>query len=372
MKVPLLDLKAQYRELKPQIQKALLDVADSQEFVLGPRVEKFEKELAEYCKCRYAVGVTSGTDALLVALMALDVKAGDEVITTPFTFFATAGCIARLGAVPIFVDIQPDTFNIDPALIENCITKKTRAIMPVHLYGQCADMKAILDIGRRHHVPVIEDAAQSIGAEDQLGRASSLGEMGCLSFYPTKNLGSFGQGGAVTTNNEALYKRLRVLREHGETKRYYYGLIGGNFRLDAIQAAVLSVKLEHLDKWTSLRQQHAALYTECFQEKGLAGRQVITPRIVQPRHVFNLYTIRAQDRDALQSHLAAKDIATKVFYPLPLHVQECFAHLGYKKGDLPESEKAAESVLSLPVYAELSEEQIRYVVDCVAEFYAQK
>ena len=370
MKVPLLDLKAQYRELKPQIDKALLEVAESQEFILGPRVEKFEKELAAYCRCRYAVGVTSGTDALLLALMAFGVKPGDEVITTPFTFFATAGSIARLCAVPVFVDIQPDTFNIDPALIEKRITKKTRAIMPVHLYGQTADMQPILDIARRHGVAVIEDAAQCIGADEKMGRASSLGEMGCLSFYPTKNLGAFGQGGAVTTNDEALYKRLRVFREHGETKRYYYGLIGGNFRLDAIQASVLSVKLERLDKWTSLRQQHAALYTKLFQEKGLAGGAVIAPKVTQPRHVFNAYTIRAQKRDELQSFLASKEIATKVFYPLPLHLQECFAHLGYKKGALPESERAAETVLSLPIYAEMSEEQVRYVVECVGEFYA--
>jgi len=372
MKVPLLDLKAQYRALKPALDRAMIRVAESQDLILGPNVEAFEQALAEYCRCRYAVGVSSGTDALLLALMAAGVGPGDEVITTPFTFFATAGSVARLGARPVFVDIRPDTFNLDPALLEAAVTPRTRAVIPVHLYGQCAPMGPIMEVAGRHGLAVIEDAAQAIGAEDPLGRACSMGQMGCLSFYPTKNLGAFGQGGAVTTNDEALYGRLRALRQHGARETYLHEEVGGNFRLDAIQGAVLAVKLAHLDSWTAARQDHAAQYDRLLDAEGLAGGPITPPRVTQPRHVFNLYTIRARDRDGLRCHLADEGIGTGVYYPLPLHLQPCFKGLGYREGDLPEAERASREVLSLPVYPELSDAQIRHVVEAVGRFYAKR
>ena len=369
MQVPLLDLKAQYESLREELDRAVFEVIASQSFILGPRVEQFERDLAAYCGCRYALGVSSGTDALVLALMALDVGPGDEVITTPFTFFATAGSVARLGARPVFVDIRPDTFNIDPERIEEAVTSRTRAILPVHLYGQCAEMGPILEIARRRGLRVIEDAAQAIGAEDAAGRACALGDVGCLSFYPTKNLGAFGQGGAVTTNDEALYRRMRSLREHGSTQQYVHEEVGGNFRLDAIQGAVLGVKLKYLDGWTAARQRHAAAYTEGFQRAGLCDR-VVPPGVVQPRHVFNQYTVRVEQRDALRAHLAARGIGSGVYYPTPLHLQKCFAGLGYRPGDFPEAERACAEVLSLPVYPELAQEQIESVLAAVSEFYA--
>lgn len=369
MKVPLLDLKTQYLDMKEELDRAMIDVAESQQFILGPYVQKFEEELAEYCGCRYALGANSGSDALLVALMAADIGPGDEVITSAFTFFATAGSIARLGAAPVFVDIDPATFNIDPSLIESAITPRTKAIMPVHLYGQCADMKPIMEISKKHGLAVIEDAAQSIGAQDKTGPAGSLGMAGCLSFYPTKNLGAFGQGGATLTNDESVYKRMRALREHGETERYFHAEVGGNFRIDAIQAAVLSVKLKRLESWTERRQSLAALYTKLIEEKGLAGEFITPPAVTQPKHVFNLYTIRAERRDELRAHLNEKEVASGVYYPLALHRQKCFEGLGYSEGDLPETERACREVLSLPVCPELTEDQITYAVECVEKFY---
>jgi len=372
MKVPLLDLKAQYRALKPALDRAMLEVAESQRLILGPHVEAFERALAEYCRCRYALGVSSGTDALLLALMAAGVGPGDEVITTPFTFFATAGSVVRLGARPVFVDICPDTFNLDPSRLEAAVTPRTRAVIPVHLYGQCAPMGPVMEVARRHGLAVIEDAAQAIGAEDALGRACSIGQMGCLSFYPTKNLGAFGQGGAVTTDDEALYGRLRSLREHGACETYLHEEVGGNFRLDAIQGAVLAVKLEHLDAWTAARRRHAAEYERLFRAEGLADGPIALPTVSQPRHVFNQYTIRAEDRDALRAHLAEAGVGTGVYYPLPLHLQPCFKDLGYRPGDLPEAERASREVLSLPVYPELTDAQIRHVVEATARFYAKR
>lgn len=373
--VPLLDLKAQYASIRPQVGRAIERVLESQYFILGPEVVALEEEVAAYSGCQYGIGVSSGTDALLAALMALDVGPGDEVITTPYTFFATAGCIARLGARPVFVDIDPIGYNLDPAGIEARITERTRAIVPVHLYGQMADMRAIMAIARRHELPVIEDAAQAIGAErdgEQAGqRAGSVGDMGCFSFFPSKNLGGFGDGGMVVTNDSALAERLKLLRGHGAKPKYYHQVVGGNFRLDAIQAAVLRVKLAHLDGWTAGRQRNADLYRQLFHEAGLdsvIGLPVEAPGV---RHIYNQFVIRCPRRDELMTHLKAQGIGCEIYYPVPMHVQACFAELGYGAGDFPHSEAAAAETLAIPIYPELTAEMVRSVVDGVGAFYGR-
>lgn len=359
--IPLLDLKAQYSSIRDEVRDAIDRVMESQHFIMGPEVEAFEREVAEYCQCRYAVGVSSGTDALLVVLMALGLRPGDEVITSAYSFLATAGTIARLGATPVFVDIDRDTFNIDPAGIERKITAKTRAIMPVHLFGQMADMDEILRIASRHQLPVIEDAAQAIGAEAGGRRAGSMGHAGCFSFYPTKNLGGAGDGGMVTTSNEDLAERLKMLRDHGFKKRYFCEILGGNFRLDAIQAAVLRVKLRHLDLWTTARQRHAAEYRMCMP----AG--VGLPDEKPGRHVYNQFVIRHSRRDALMEHLKEQGIGCEVYYPVPLHLQKCFETLGHRTGEFPVSEQASRESLALPIYPELTAEMIQRVALTVAQ-----
>jgi dTDP-4-amino-4,6-dideoxygalactose transaminase len=358
--VPLLDLKSQYASIRDEVREAVDRVMDSQQLILGPEVEAFEKEMAAYCGCRYAVGVSSGTDALLVVLMALDVQRGDEVITPTFTFFAAAGAIARLGAKPVFVDIDPATFNIDPAGIESKITRRTKAILPVHLFGQTAAMGEIMRIATKHNIPVIEDAAQAVGAERDGKRAGSIGLAGCLSFYPSKNLGAFGDAGMVTTNDAALAERVRMLRMHGFSSRYVNELLGGNFRLDAIQAAVLRVKLRYLDQWTEARQRNAATYRRLL-------RGVELPAESPGRHIYNQFVIRHPRRDALMSDLKQKGIGCDVYYPVPSHLQPCFAGLGYSRGDFPESERASQECLALPIYPELSPEMLERVSAAVNE-----
>jgi dTDP-4-amino-4,6-dideoxygalactose transaminase len=365
MKVPLLDLATQYAYIKDQILEAISRVCDSQAFALGPAVSEFEEKIAKYCGSKFAIGVSSGTDALLVALMAIDIKPGDEVITTPFTFFATAGSVARLGAKPVFVDVEEDSFNIDPSGIEEKITEKTRAIIPVHLFGQAAKMEKISSIARKHKIAVIEDAAQAIGAVRNSVKCGNMGDIGCFSFYPTKNLGGFGDGGLVTTDNQELAAKLKILRDHGQNPRYFYKLVGGNFRLDSIQAAVLNVKLGFLEQWNEKRRNNAALYDKLF-----AGSPVKSPKIDKGNiSIYHQYTIKVSRRDALQKYLGENQIGAAVFYPKPLHIQECFSTLGYKKGDFPVAEKMAEQVLSLPVYPELSPEQIEYVAKTILSFY---
>jgi dTDP-4-amino-4,6-dideoxygalactose transaminase len=365
MRVPLLDLKAQYATIKDEIMQAISEVCESQYFALGPAVEEFEKQIAAYCKSKYAIGVSSGTDALLVSLMALDIKSGDEVITTPFTFFSTAGSVARLGAKPIFVDVDPDSYNIDPSGIEEKITEKTQAIIPVHLFGQAAQIKAITEIAKRYNLVVIEDAAQAIGASQNGVMCGNLGDCGCFSFYPTKNLGGFGDGGLVTTNDDELMEKIRILRDHGQNPKYFYRMIGGNFRLDAIQGAVLSVKLKYLDRWNEIRRRKAALYDSI-----LADSPVNVPKIDNNNvSIYHQYTITVPERDKLQKFLAENEIGSAIFYPKPLHLQECFSELGYKPGDLPVAERLCDEVLSLPVYPELSTGQIEFVAKTILKFY---
>jgi dTDP-4-amino-4,6-dideoxygalactose transaminase len=365
MQVAFLDLKAQYETIKKQVKDAIDSVCESQLFALGPAVVDFENKIAEYLGCKFAVGVSSGTDALLVSLMALDIKAADEVITTPFTFFATAGSIARLGAKPVFVDVDADSFNIDPEKIEEKITKKTKAIIPVHLYGQAAQMKPILEIATCHNLAVIEDAAQAIGAEQDGIKCGNFGKAGCFSFYPSKNLNAFGDAGLVTTNDKKLADKIRALRNHGQKETYNHPLIGGNFRLDSIQAAVLAVKLKFLDRWNQQRRQIAATYDNI-----LSDSRVKTPKIeTNNKSIFHQYTIRAPKRDDLKRYLAEKQIASAVFYPKPLHLQECFRYLRYKTGDFPVAEKICNQVLSLPIYPELKQEQIEYTGKTILEFY---
>ena len=368
MKVPLLDLKAQYETIRDEVLAAVDRVFESQQFILGAEVESFEREAAAYCGARHAIGCASGSDALLLALMAVGVQPGDEVITTAFSFFATGGMIARLGARPVYIDIRRDDFNLDPELIEQAITPRTRAILPVHLFGQCAEMDAILDVARRHEIPVIEDAAQAIGADYRRRRAGTMGLAGCFSFFPTKNLGGAGDGGLLTTDDDALAERLRLLRVHGMQPKYYHRFVGINSRLDALQAAVLRVKLKHLDGWTEARQRNAARYERLFGEAGL--QEVVVPAAnAECRHIYHQYTIRCARRDELMADLKEAGIGTEVYYPLPLHLQECFAYLGYHRGDLPVSEEAARESLSLPVYSELTEEMQRYVVERITRFY---
>jgi len=371
MQVPLLDLKGQYESLQHEIEEAVLRVCRSQQFIMGPEVEGLEKELAAYCGTKYAVAMSSGTDALLAAMAALGVGAGDEVITTPFTFFATAGCIWRMGAKPVFVDIDPATFNLDPRGIEAAITSRTKAIMPVHLYGQCADMDPINAIAKKHGLAVIEDAAQAIGAEYRGRRAGSLSAIGCFSFFPTKNLGGFGDGGAATTDDPDLYAKMKLIRTHGDVGNYKHAIVGANYRLDALQAAVLRIKLRKLDDWTEGRQRNAAAYNRLFAERGLLGGPVKSPAALMGRHVYNQYVVRVENRDALMKHLAERGVGTRIYYPISLHQQECFKALGYSTGDMPKSEAAAETSLALPIYPELTAAQIRYVADSISEFYRE-
>ena len=387
MTVPLLDLKPQFAPLKAEIMAAIESVCDSQMFILGPNVTALEKACAEYCQSAHGIGVSSGTDALLLALMALDIGPEHEVITSPYTFFATGGTIARAGARPLFVDIDPATFNLSPAAVQTFIDKHCerahgelvnrqtggiiKAIMPVHLYGQISDMAPLLEIARRYGLKVIEDAAQAIGAEYLHGkRAGSLGDVGCLSFFPTKNLGAFGDAGLCTAQDGDLAERLRVMRVHGGKPKYYHGLIGGNFRIDELQAAVLNIKLRHLDNWTRARQKNAMFYERAFTAAGLAGKVRIPQAQAGYRHVWNQYIVRAPRRDELRQYLAENGVGTEIYYPVPLHLQCCFTYLGYKVGDCPESERAANETLALPIFSELQEEQLAYVVACISSFYS--
>jgi len=367
MNVPLLDLQSQYALLRDELRQAVEKVMDSQRFVLGDEGRRLEASVAQYVHAKHAIACASGSDALLLALMALDVSAGDEVITTPFTFFATAAAITRLGARPVFVDIDPATYNLDTSRVADVITSRTKAIMPVHLYGQCADMDPLLAIGNR--VPIVEDAAQAIGATDRRRQAGAMGAIGCFSFYPTKNLGGAGDGGMLTTNDDNLAQRLRRLRNHGGANEYEHSEVGINSRLDELQAAVLNVKMPHLDKWSNDRARKAAAYSEMLDNAGLSF-ELITPVVRDgARHIFHQYVIRVpRHRDALMEHLKGRGVGTKVYYPIPLHRQECFAYLRYKEGDFPESERAARETLALPVYPELTEAQLSHVVDAIKSF----
>ena len=375
MKVPLLDLAAHQQPLKKEILSAIEAVFDSNAFILGPEVEKCEGRIAAYSRTSYAIGVASGTDALLVALMALGIGPGDEVITTPYSFFATAGVIVRLGATPVFVDIDPITYNIDAGRIPRAITKKTKAIIPVHLYGQAAEMNPILQIAKGHQLKIIEDAAQAIGAEYEGKRVAGFGDIGCYSFFPSKNLGALGDAGMVVTNHPDLAERVRILRVHGGAPKYYHKIVGGNFRIDSIQAAVLNVKLNYLDKWTHQRQENANLYEKLFQNSGLTEKRVVLPKAVYKNagfphyHIYNQFVIRVQKRDALRQYLTDKGIGSEVYYPVPLHLQACFQSLGYKRGDFPESERAADETLALPIYPELTPEMQQAVVEAIQFFY---
>ena len=372
MNIPLLDLKAQYQSMRTEILAAIEATCDEQGFILGPRVVALEEAVAAYVGSMHAVGVASGSDALLLALMAMGVKAGDEVITVPFTFFATAGAISRLGAKPVFIDIRPDDFNMDPQLLERAITKRTKAIIPVHLFGQCADMGAINEIARRHKIGVIEDACQAIGAAQKGRRAGVLGDVACFSFFPSKNLGGFGDAGMVTTNDKALAESIAMLRVHGSRVRYVHEAIGINSRLDALQAAILLVKLKRLDQWAEGRRRNAERYRQLFADAQLTDR-VTLPVVGQDNfHVFNQFTLRVQKRDELRSYLKEQGVGSEVYYPLPLHLQNCYRDLGCPKGSFPQSERAAEEVLSIPIYAELSDEQLQYVVHMIAAFYRKR
>ena len=385
MQVPLLDLQAQYAALKPAIESAIHEVCDSQMFVLGKPVVELERQIAAYSQASHGIGVSSGTDALLLALMALGIGPGDAVVTSPYTFFATAGVIARVGARPVFCDIDPATFNISPAavrrylqddctraggvLVDRASGTRLRALIPVHLYGQMADMDPLLELAREHGLAVIEDAAQAIGAELADGRrAGSLGDVGCLSFFPTKNLGAFGDAGMCVTNDAGLAETLRIMRVHGGEPKYYHSVIGGNFRLDALQAAVLQVKLASLDEWTAGRQRNAAHYDSLIADAGL-DEHVAVPRANPGRHIFNQYVIRCQRRDELRAFLAEQGVGTEIYYPVSLHAQQCFAYLGYAAGDFPESSRAAAETLALPIYPELTTGQREYVVERIAAFF---
>ena len=377
MGVPLLDLKAHHEPLHKEIMAALEQTFRSQAFILGPEVAKLEERVAVYCQVKYGIGVSSGTDALLIALMAIGIGAGDEVITTPYSFFATAGAVARLGAKPVLVDIDPKTYNIDPSKIGKAMTSKTKAIIPVHLYGQCADMAPILDLAQRHNLKVIEDAAQAIGAEYRDGRrAGGMGTVGCLSFFPSKNLGALGDGGMVVTNDQELAERMKVLRVHGGKPKYYHKIIGGNFRLDTIQAAVLNVKLNYLDDWTRRRQENAQRYETLFQQSGVL--QKWKERLPEPvyrdsgskhYHIYNQFVLRVEKRDDLMAYLKQKGIGSEIYYPVPFHLQECFRYLGHKEGDFPESERAAKETVAIPIYPELTAAQQAEVVGAIESYY---
>jgi len=373
MKVPLLDLKAQYLAIKSEIDAAIAEVLESQHFILGPKVEECERAIAQYCGCTHAVGVSSGSDALLACLMAENIGAGEEVITTSYTFFATAGAIARVGATPVFVDIDPATYNLDTTQLESRITSRTRAIIPVHLYGQMAEMNAVMRVAEKYGLIVIEDAAQALGAEYDGRRAGSIGHYGCFSFFPSKNLGAAGDAGMVVTNDAQRASKLACLRGHGAKPKYHHKIIGGNFRLDAIQAAIVTVKLRHLDGWTAARQHNAKKYDQLFLQVGLTSDarrecKVTLPSVGTNRHIFNQYVIRVANRDELQAALKSQGIGTEVYYPVPMHLQECFEYVGYGVGSLPESERAAKETLALPVYPELSDAHAHYVVDRIRQF----
>lgn len=399
MKVPLLDLKPQYQALKKDLDAAILKVAESQYFILGPEVDAFEKEMAAHIGVKHALGISSGTDALLLALMALDIGPGDEVIVPTYSFFATAGVVARLHATPVFVDSDPVTFNIDPKQIESKITKRTKAIMPVHLYGQSAEMDEIMTIARGHNLQVVEDGAQAIGVQYKDGRqVGTIGDIGCFSFFPSKNLGGYGDGGLVTTNDDALYEKLKFMRVHGMNPKYYHKMVGGNFRLDAIQAAVLRVKLPHLNDWSAGRRKNAELYAKLFIEAGLAEspgktdfdakNRVLLPRAIYATstspftfylspafpnvHIFNQFIIRVKERDALRDFFAKKEVATEIYYPVPFHRQECFQYLKPDLKGFPVSDRFAAESIALPIYPELSEEQIHWVVESAKEFFGVK
>ncbi len=371
MRVPLLDLSEQNRELRPEIEAAIGRVLDSNGFILGAEVAALEQELAEYCGVRHAIGCASGTDALLLALMAFDIGPGDEVITTPYSFFATVSAITRLGATPVFVDIDPETFNLDVSRIEAKISDRTKAIQPVHLYGQCADMAALRAISERSGVPLVEDAAQAIGSEENGVRAGAMSDIGCFSFYPSKNLGGMGDGGFMTTDDDELAQKLRALRVHGSHERYFHKWVGLNSRLDGFQGAVLRVKLPHLDAWSRRRKENADRYRELFADAGLL--EVVGLPFERPgvRHIYNQFVIRVpQRRDDLRAFLTDAGIGTDVYYPVSLHLQECFAYLGGKAGDYPESERASRETLAIPVFPELKPDQQDYVVAKIAEFFA--
>ncbi len=378
MKVPLLDLKAQYQTVRSEIEKAVAQVFEDQNFIMGKQVQACEEAVAAYSGARFGVGVSSGTDALLLALMAEGVGPGDEVITCSYTFFATAGSIWRLGAKPVFLDIDPDTFNIDVQQIEAAITPRTKVLMPVHLFGQMSSMQEIVELARKYGLAIIEDAAQAIGSSHPLGRAGSVGDYGCFSFFPSKNLGGAGDGGMVVTNDEVRAERMRLLRNHGAKPKYYHKVVGGNFRLDTLQAAVVLAKLPHLDSWMRGRQRNALRYDRLFQVAGLLGEHIRTPKhgLTQASwqsgdhsHIFNQYVIRAERRDELLAHLKQNDIGAEIYYPVPLHRQECFASLGYAESSLPQSESASHETLALPIYPELTDEQAAYVVSTIVAFY---
>lgn len=364
MKVPLLDLQAQYAAIKSEVDAAVRDVLDRQQFVLGDKVEQLEEQVAGYVGTEYAVGVASGTDAILLSLRALGIGAGDEVITTAFSFFATAGAIVNVGATPVFVDIDPKTFNIDPSLVERVITDRTKAVLPAHIYGQCADMEPIVGLAEKHGLKVVEDLAQAIGAEYKGRSAGSMGDCGCLSFYPTKNLGAYGDGGMVVTSDRQVAKALRMLRDHGSRGKYEHELVGTNSRLDELQAAVLLAKLPCLDEWSDSRRQNAAYY-----DSKLAGLDGVQTPYIAPENVsvYNCYTIRVRERDKVAEHLKREGIGCAVHYPRPLPLQECFNYLGYKAGDLPNSEQASKEVLSIPMYPELNRKQMDAVVGTLGD-----
>jgi dTDP-4-amino-4,6-dideoxygalactose transaminase len=386
MRVPLLDLKPQYLSLKKELDEAVLRVAESQYFILGPEVQKMEEEFCSYLKCKHAIGVSSGTDALLLALMAINIKPGDEVIVPTYSFFATAGVVSRLNGVPVLTDIDPVTYNLDPDDVERKVTSKTKAIIPVHLYGQSADMQPVMEIAKKHNLKVIEDGAQAIGAEYKDGKcAGTIGDIGCFSFFPSKNLGCYGDGGLVVTDDDELANSLRIKRVHGGEPKYYHKVIGGNFRLDALQAAVLRVKLPHLNSWSEKRRENAEKYNSFFIEAGLAeetgkinfddNNKILLPKAIykdinelKNYHIYNQYIIRAQKRDSLREFLLNNEIGCEIYYPVPFHQQECFADLGYNDGDFPISETAGTTTLALPIYPELSTGQQQFVVDKIKEF----
>jgi dTDP-4-amino-4,6-dideoxygalactose transaminase len=372
--VPPLNLSANFKQVRQEVLAELTEICDSGYYVLGPKVAAFEEALRDFCGSRHALGVSSGTDALLTALMALGIGRGDEVIVPTFSFFATAGCVARLGARPVFCDVDPATFNIDVRQVQEKLTMQTKAVIPVHLYGQLADMRPLLSAVNRHGIAVIEDAAQAIGASERGpdGRkAGAIGTFGCISFYPTKNLGAIGDAGALLTNDAKLHEKATKLRLHGETTRYHHALIGGNFRIDTLQAAILTVKLKHLEHWNELRRQRAARYGQLFEQSGLAPEHVQLPQEVHGTHVYHQYVIRTNRRDDLVKHLQERKIGAGVYYPIPLHLQECFAYLGHERGEFPEAERAADEVLGLPIYPELTDAQQRAVVDAIAGFHRQ-
>jgi dTDP-4-amino-4,6-dideoxygalactose transaminase len=387
MKVPLLDLKAQYESIKNEINEALLKVAESQYFILGPEVKKLEENISKYINAKYSIGVSSGTDALLIALMAIGISPGDEVILPDYSFFATAGVVSRLNAKPVFADIDEITYNLNPFDVEKRITPKTKAIIPVHLYGQSAEMDELLKIAEKYNLKIIEDCAQAIGTSYKNNKCvGTIGDIGCFSFFPSKNLGCFGDGGIVTTNDDSLAEKFRILRVHGSKPKYYHKIIGGNFRLDEIQASVLNIKLPHLNNWSKKRQENADLYTDLFIQSGLAEQtgidkfndknKVLLPKAVykdsngkiENYHIYNQYVIKVKERDNLRNYLKENEIGTEVYYPVPFHLQECFNILGYKYGDFPVSELSAEKSVALPIYPELSENQIKYVVEKISDF----